>query len=237
MPGSSSPSFIAKGNIPSSVFVEQSGDHGIIICAAGDEAVGVSHEGTREAPITGITPLAAIEGESCQVYTDTWNCEVKAGATILAGDKLKPGVGGVAVVAGAGEIYSAIARAGAVDGERCKCTVTRGIVVGDGILSAVQQALSGAGAINVTSYLTVWTTTGVNAGTLANGTFVGQKKKIQLVVDGGDGTLTPVSLSGGTTITFSNVGDFVVLRWNGTAWAVIERANATNGTAATPVVA
>jgi hypothetical protein len=236
MPGSSSPSFIAKGNIPSSVFVKQSGDHGIIICGAGDEAVGVSHEGSREAPITGITPYAAIEGESCQVYTDTWNCEVKAAGTIVAGDKLKPNASGLAVVAGAGELYSAIARAGAADGERCKCTVTRGVVAGDGILSAVQQALSGAGAINVTSYYTAWTTTGVNAGTLADGTFVGQKKKIQLIVDGGDGTLTPVNLAGGTTITFADAGDFVVLRWDGTEWVVIERGNDADGATA-PVVA
>lgn len=122
-----SPSFIAKGNIPPSRFVKQSGDHGIVICVANDEAVGVSHEGTREAPITGITPLAAIANESCQVYTDTWTCEVIAGDTITAGAKLKPGADGVAIPAVAGNVYSAIARAGAVVGERCKCTITRGV--------------------------------------------------------------------------------------------------------------
>jgi hypothetical protein len=237
MPGSASPSFIAKGDIPSSVFVKQSGDHGIVVCGAGDEAIGVSHEGTREAPITGITPLAAIAGESCQVYTDTWNCEVKAGGTIVAGDKLKPNASALAVVAGGGEIFSAIARAGAANGERCKCTVTRGVVYGDGILSAAAQALSGAGAINVTSYYTAWTTTGASqAGTLANGTFPGQKKKIQLIVDGGDGVLTPVELAGGTTITFADAGDFVILRWDGAEWNVIERGNDADG-ATGPVVA
>ena len=86
----------------------------------------------------------------------------------------------------------------------------------------VMQSLSGAGAINVTSYYTAWTTTAANAGTLANGVVKGQLKKIEMVVDGGDGTLTPTSLSGGTNIVFDAVGDMVLLVWNGTAWVVIE---------------
>lgn len=101
---------------------------------------------------------------------------------------------------------------------------------------AASQALSGAGAINITSYYTAWTTTAANAGTLANGAQKGQLKKIQLIVDGGDGTLTPTSLSGGTTITFADVGDYAVLAWNGTAWVAIELGNAADGATA-PVLA
>lgn len=85
--------------------------------------------------------------------------------------------------------------------------------------TAVQQALSGAGAINLTSYLTAVTTTGANALTLANSTVKGQVKKIGLVVDGGDGTL---SLTGYTSITFNDAGDYVVLQWSGIAWVAIE---------------
>ena len=102
--------------------------------------------------------------------------------------------------------------------------------------TATAQSLSGAGAINVTSYLTKWTTTGANAGTLANGVRVGQLKKIQQIVDGGVGTLTPTSLSGGTTISFEDVGDFVILKWNGAAWVVIEAGNDADGVTA-PAVA
>lgn len=98
------------------------------------------------------------------------------------------------------------------------------------------QALSGAGALNVTSYLTKWTTTGANAGTLADGVVKGQLKKIQMIVDAGDGTLTPNSLSGGTTITFADAGDYVVLIWNGTAWVMIESGNDADGVTA-PVLA
>ncbi len=80
------------------------------------------------------------------------------------------------------------------------------------------------GAIPVTNYLTtINTDAGGDAFTLANGTTVGQMKKILLVVDGGgDGVVTPTSLSGGTTITFDDATDYVVLQWNGTAWVVLE---------------
>lgn len=97
---------------------------------------------------------------------------------------------------------------------------------------ATQQSLSGAGAINVTSYYTAWTTTGTDAATLADGVVKGQLKKIQLVVDGGDGTLTPTNLSGATTITFADVGDYVILYFNGTAWVMIERGNVADGATA-----
>lgn len=101
-----------------------------------------------------------------------------------------------------------------------------------GILDAVQQALSGAGAVNVTTYYTAVTTTGADALTLADGTFPGQLKKIKMIVDGGDGTLTPTSLADGTTITFADAGDYVVLRWNGTEWRAIELGNDADGATA-----
>ena len=101
---------------------------------------------------------------------------------------------------------------------------------------AAAQALSGAGAINVTSYYTAWTTTGADAGTLADGTVKGQLKKIQLIVDGGDGTLTPSNFGDGTTITFADAGDYVVLVWDGSDWEVLESGNDADGATA-PAVA
>lgn len=107
----------------------------------------------------------------------------------------------------------------------------------DSMPAGQQQALSGAGAINVTSYFSAWTTTGAQAGTLADGVRVGQLKEIQLVVDGGDGTLTPANFADGTTITFSNAGDNVLLRWTAAGWKVLRRVNYATGAVATPVVA
>ncbi len=86
------------------------------------------------------------------------------------------------------------------------------------------QALSGAGAINITTAATDYTSTGAaEALTLANGT-VGQIKTITHIVKGtlGTGVLTPTTKSGYTTVTFNNAGDSVTLRYCTTAgWCVI----------------
>ncbi len=101
---------------------------------------------------------------------------------------------------------------------------------------ATMQALSGAGACNVTTFCTKVTSTGANALTLADGVVIGQLKKIQLIVDGGDATLTPSNLADGTTIVFADVGDFALLCWNGTDWVAIELGNDADGVTA-PVLA
>lgn len=105
-----------------------------------------------------------------------------------------------------------------------------------GIVAAAPQALSDAGAVTITEYKTDWTTTGAAAGTLADGAFVGQLKLIQLIVDGGDATLTPSNLSGGTTITFADAGDSALLLWNGSDWVAIDLFNRADGATA-PVLA
>ena len=87
------------------------------------------------------------------------------------------------------------------------------------------QALSGAGAVNVTAYLTKYTSTGgAQALSIASGTQIGQRKKIVHVVDGGSGVLTGVFV-GGTTITFTTVAEFADLIWTGSAWGVLELGN------------
>ena len=88
------------------------------------------------------------------------------------------------------------------------------------------QSLSGAGAVDVTSAATLFTSTGTNALTLADGTVVGQTKTIIHDVDGGVGTITPTSAVGYSTITLTDVGDAVQLMWSSTAggsngWVII----------------
>lgn len=99
-----------------------------------------------------------------------------------------------------------------------------------------QQALSGAGAITVDEYYTAVTTTGADALTMADGLKVGQLKKVQLIVDGGDGTLTPATFADGTTITFADAGDYAVLMWTASGWTAIELGNDADGATA-PVAA
>jgi len=88
------------------------------------------------------------------------------------------------------------------------------------------QSLSGAGAVDIVNLVTEITTTGADALTLANGSS-GQVKIITMIVDGGDGTLTPTTLAGGTTITFNDVGDGVVLVYGTAGWVVVGNNGAT----------
>jgi hypothetical protein len=120
--------------------------------------------------------------------------------------------------------------------------VTGTITVGAGILAGTQIAAfypqvaqnnitaGTGGAIAVTNYLTtINTDAGGDAFTLADGTKVGQMKKILLVADGGgDGVVTPATaFAGGTTATFNDAGDYLILQWSGTAWFVQENSGVT----------
>ena len=97
-------------------------------------------------------------------------------------------------------------------------TSTNGFI---GAVTANNQALSGAGAVNVTSMLTSLTSTGASqALTLANGT-VGQMKIISHVVDGGSAVLTPTTKIGFSTITFTNVGDTAMLIYTAAGWDIV----------------
>jgi hypothetical protein len=91
------------------------------------------------------------------------------------------------------------------------------------VIEAV-QALSGAGAVNITQPVTKFTSTATgNALTLADGV-EGQLKTIVYVAEaaGGDtGILTPTNLGAGTTITFNAVGDACILQFLGTEWWAI----------------
>jgi hypothetical protein len=94
-----------------------------------------------------------------------------------------------------------------------------GNITGDVI--ATNQALSGAGAVNLTDMLTSLTTTGASqALTLADGT-AGQIKIIVHTVDGGSAVLTPTTKIGFTTVTFTAVGDAAMLIYTATGWAVV----------------
>lgn len=83
------------------------------------------------------------------------------------------------------------------------------------------QSLSGPGAVNITTGTTAFTSTGAgDALTLADGV-AGQFKTIIYVAEAGGadtGVLTPTNFGNGTTITFTNVGDSVVLQFIGADW-------------------
>jgi len=94
-----------------------------------------------------------------------------------------------------------------------------GNITGDVFASI--QSLSGAGAVNLTDMMTSLTTTGASqALTLANGT-VGQIKIITHTVDGGSAVLTPTTKIGFSTVTFTAVGDTVMMIYTAAGWAII----------------
>jgi len=86
------------------------------------------------------------------------------------------------------------------------------------------QALSGPGAVNLTTLTTSYTSTATGeALTLADGS-AGQIKNIVYVAQtaGADtGILTPANFGNGTTITFNNVGDSAQIQFIGTQWWVV----------------
>jgi hypothetical protein len=90
--------------------------------------------------------------------------------------------------------------------------------------SGTVQALSGPGAVNITSLATAFTSTAAgNALTLADGA-QGQIKTVVYVAEaaGGDtGVLTPANLGSGTTVTFNAIGDAATLQFIGTDWWVV----------------
>lgn len=89
-----------------------------------------------------------------------------------------------------------------------------------GIIGGV-QSLSGAGAVDVTNLVTSLTTTGAaQALTLADGT-AGEMKIIVHAVDGGSAVLTPTTKIGFSTITFTAVGDSVMLVYTSAGWAIV----------------
>lgn len=85
------------------------------------------------------------------------------------------------------------------------------------VLTSSTTTLSGAGAIPVTHSIVEWTTTGAEAGTLADG-IEGQRLTVILVAAGGTGTLTPASAGGYTSIAFADAGDSVDLLFTNGNW-------------------
>ena len=81
------------------------------------------------------------------------------------------------------------------------------------------QNITGPGAISVTTGVTLITTTGADAYTLADGT-EGQVKIISMLVDGGDAIVTPDNLVGYTSVTLNNVKDNFTLLYQSTGWVI-----------------
>jgi hypothetical protein len=106
--------------------------------------------------------------------------------------------------------------------------------VGPVVTASTTTVAADALAIPIT-HRTVSKATGGDAEalTLADGAFLGQQLQIFLATDGGgDGTLTPTTKSGFSTIVFADKGDNVNLEWTTSGWIITGSA----GIAAPPVI-
>lgn len=97
--------------------------------------------------------------------------------------------------------------------------------------TAVQQAINANGAISLTAYNTAITSVGTTgqAFTLADSAVTGHRKRIQMIVDDGDATVT---FNTNATIVFADVGDTAELIWNGSDWIPIALFNCADGATA-----
>lgn len=87
---------------------------------------------------------------------------------------------------------------------------------------AVEAVAGGGGAAALTPEISDITSTGADVITLANGTYIGQKKTLIHAVDGGSAIITPATTVGAwSTCTLLAAGDTCQLQWNGTGWVAL----------------
>ena len=88
------------------------------------------------------------------------------------------------------------------------------------------ESATGGGALSLTTAVSLITTTGTEAYTLADG-IEGQIKVISMKVNGGNATVTPDNYVNGTSILFNNVNDTITLLYQTTGWVQLARQGAT----------
>lgn len=97
-------------------------------------------------------------------------------------------------------------------------------------IGANAAAVGAVGTIPLTNYCTFIDSSGGNTtGTLAGGIIRGQLKMIK-AIHANDYVVTVTTLTGGNTLTFTNVGEYALLLWTGAAWVLIQSGNELLGT-------
>ena len=123
------PAFSASADIACSRFVKISGNFTVNQCVANEVAIGVSAEGTTEAPIPGASTLAARTGELLRVFGQDEVAVIEVGASVTAGGFVKPDANGRAIPAVANDRYSGqVLRSQSTVGGKTEILVCRGIV-------------------------------------------------------------------------------------------------------------
>ena len=206
---------------------------GIDYAGVGDTCIGVILPGD----LNRLYPTVQLAG----IYVEA---VLGNGTDVVRGDDLEALAGGKLVKQVAGAIV-AVAVTGATEtDDRFEAIILGHNLVGltgaqilaitHPVVHSTTTSIADSLAIPIT-HRTVNKTTGADAEalSLADGAFLGQKLQIYLGTDGGgDGTLTPTTKSGFSTIVFADKGDNVELEWTTSGWIITGSA----GVAAPPVI-
>lgn len=176
-------------------------------------------------PIGGLASIVSTSATAFTVASTSTNYGLQideSTASAVTGVKIKAGASGTGVAAstiGGGTDEGLKLDAKGAGLLTLNGTGTGNVVIGHGLTSTT-ATLTGAGAVGLTTLVTKIVTTGANALTLADGVD-GQIKILVMTTDGGDGTLTPTTKTGFSTIVFNDAGDGCTLVFTTTTgWIV-----------------
>jgi hypothetical protein len=98
-------------------------------------------------------------------------------------------------------------------------------------IAASEKATNSTDATMATYYTEVVVTTGTTTVNVPNGNVKGQLKKLRLITNAGTQANVVLTNPGGT-VAFVDVGDFVLVQWDGSNWILLELGNDADGTTA-----
>jgi hypothetical protein len=215
------PSFSASATVNRAKFVKISGAYAVAQCIANDLAIGVSQLGTRDTPIPGGSSSAALEGDPVRVFGQNEVAPMNAGASILAGQFVKPDANGDPIPCGVGEAFSGQAlEAQSVTGGEIDIFIQRGVV---GIPLA-------AGTVKQSFYRRC-TIAEINAGLVLMPAVAGQRYRINdvsmIAIGGAVAAATAVVVTGTQSTSIVNLLSVAVAALTQSALVRAGAANAT----------
>lgn len=124
------PNFIAGETLYPNRFVvrDATDDNTVNMATAGLLAIGITHEGSKYAPIPEVATVTLAEaGDGVRVHGDGEEAYLDIAGTVTPDDYLKPDADGKGVVASAANPFSAIALQNGSSGEQIRVLVERGV--------------------------------------------------------------------------------------------------------------
>jgi hypothetical protein len=184
---------------------------------------------TTTAPAGSIAITSHATGRGTPFYSDGshWQVWVTGATTKASGAEVDTGTDDAKFVTAKAIEDSAYAKTTAITLAALSISSTAVEIDQLNDVSAYQESVAAAGALSVTKVYSGLALVGAGAVTLAapSATMLGQIKTIEMTADNGDVTLSlanVVGQSSGTTATFNDVGDKLILLAAASKWVVIK---------------